>query len=195
MATVRAPGAVKSSCPSEARLADDGGTKKATWCSKPERYTTLLDLRYRRVAVLKAESGENGRSIRHYGKGGEDLVVQVPPGTQVTDDETCELLADLEQHGTRVDHRPGWTRWTRNIHFVTSVNQSPNRAEKRRPRAKTTRAAPELKLLADVGLLGYPNVGRASFISAVSRAPRRSPDYPFHDPGPWCPNPRRGFAG
>ncbi|MFT3922745.1 MAG: GTPase ObgE [Myxococcales bacterium] len=154
----------------------DGGKGGDVVFEAHERYTTLLDLRYRRV--LKAQSGENGRGKDMYGKGGEDLVVQVPPGTQVYDADTGELLADLEQSGTRVVIARGGRGGRGNIHFVTSVNQSPNRAEKGDP-GEQRELRLELKLLADVGLLGYPNVGKSTFISAVSRARPKIADYPF----------------
>jgi len=154
----------------------DGGKGGDVVFEAHERYTTLLDLRYRRL--LKAQSGENGRGKDMYGKGGADLVVQVPPGTQVYDAENGELLADLAQHGTRVVIAQGGRGGRGNIHFVTSVNQSPNRAEKGDP-GEQRELRLELKLLADVGLLGYPNVGKSTFISAVSRARPKIADYPF----------------
>ena len=154
----------------------DGGKGGDVIFEAHERYTTLLDLRYRRI--LKAQVGENGRGKDMYGKGGEDLVIPVPPGTQVYDAETGELIADLEQHGTRVVIAKGGRGGRGNIHFVTSVNQSPNRAEKGDP-GEQRELRLELKLLADVGLLGYPNVGKSTFISAVSRARPKIADYPF----------------
>jgi GTP-binding protein len=113
-----------------------------------------------------------------YGKGGEDLVIQVPPGTQVFDEESGELIADLERHGTRVVIAKGGRGGRGNIHFVTSVNQSPNYAEKGDP-GEQKQLRLELKLLADVGLLGYPNVGKSTFIASVSRARPKIADYPF----------------
>jgi GTP-binding protein len=154
----------------------DGGKGGDVVFEAHERYTTLLDLRYRRV--LKAEGGENGRGKDMYGKGGEDTVIQVPPGTQVFDAESGELIADLEQHGTRFVIAKGGRGGRGNIHFVTSVNQSPNRAEKGDP-GQQRELRLELKLLADVGLLGYPNVGKSTFIAAVSRARPKIADYPF----------------
>ncbi len=154
----------------------DGGKGGDIIFEAHERYTTLLDLRYRRV--IKAESGENGRGKDQYGKGGEDLLVQVPPGTQVYDAETGDLIADLEVHGARAIMAKGGRGGRGNIHFITSVNQSPNYAEKGDP-GEHRHLRLELKLLADVGLLGYPNVGKSTFISAVSRARPKIADYPF----------------
>lgn len=154
----------------------DGGKGGDIIFEAHERYTTLLDLRYRRF--IKAQSGENGRGKDQYGKGGDDLLVQVPPGTQVYDAETGELFADLEQHGARAIVAKGGRGGRGNIHFVTSVNQSPNYAEKGDPGEQRLLRL-ELKLLADVGLLGYPNVGKSTFIAAVSRARPKIADYPF----------------
>src|SRR5690242_642152 len=109
----------------------DGGKGGDVVFEAHERYTTLLDLRYRRI--LRAQSGENGRGKDQYGKGGEDLLVQVPPGTQVYDEDTGELVADLDQHGKRVIIAKGGRGGRGNIHFVTSVNQSPNYFEKGDP--------------------------------------------------------------
>ncbi len=154
----------------------DGGKGGDVIFEAHERYTTLLDLRYKRF--LKAQSGENGRGKDQYGKGGEDLVIQVPVGTQVYDAETDELVADLDAHGKQAIIAKGGRGGRGNIHFVTSVNQSPNYAEKGDP-GEQRQLRLELKLLADVGLLGYPNVGKSTFISAVSRARPKIADYPF----------------
>jgi GTP-binding protein len=154
----------------------DGGKGGDVVFEAHERYTTLLDLRYRRV--LRAQGGENGRTKDQYGKGGEDLLIQVPPGTQVYDEDSGELIADLDRHGTRVIIAKGGRGGRGNIHFVTSVNQSPTFSEKG-DQGEHKNLRLELKLLADVGLLGYPNVGKSTFIAAVSRARPKIADYPF----------------
>ena len=154
----------------------DGGKGGDIMFEAHERYTTLLDLSYRRI--LRAERGENGRGKDQYGKGGADVVVQVPPGTQVFDDDTGELIADLEQQGMRVVIARGGRGGRGNIHFRTSVNQAPTNAEKGEP-GESRNVRLELKLLADVGLLGFPNVGKSTFISSVSRATPKIADYPF----------------
>jgi GTP-binding protein len=154
----------------------DGGKGGDVIFEAHDRYTTLLDLKYKRL--LRAHGGENGRGKDQYGKGGEDLVVQVPVGTQVYDAESGELLVDLDKHGMRVVIAPGGRGGRGNIHFASSVNQAPNRFEK--GETGTTRELRlELKLLADVGLLGFPNVGKSTFIASVSRARPKIADYPF----------------
>jgi GTPase len=154
----------------------DGGRGGSVIFETHERYTTLLDLSYRRV--LRAQGGENGRGKDQYGKGGEDLVIQVPPGTQVYDQETGELLFDLVSAGMRAVVAQGGRGGRGNIHFATSVNQAPGQAEKGEP-GESRELRLELKLLADVGLLGFPNVGKSTFIARVSRARPKIADYPF----------------
>jgi GTP-binding protein len=154
----------------------DGGKGGDIVFETHERFTTLLDLRYRRV--LKAQSGEPGRGKDQYGKGGPDLVIQVPPGTQVYDDDTGSLIADLDRADMREVIARGGRGGRGNIHFKTPVNQAPSQHETGEPgEIKNLRL--ELKLLADVGLLGFPNVGKSTFIASVSRARPKIADYPF----------------
>lgn len=138
--------------------------------------TTLLDFRYRRR--IEAENGEHGRGKDQYGKGGRDQVLRVPLGTQVYDDESGELLADLDQGGTRFVVAKGGRGGRGNLHFVTPYDRAPHRAEKGTPGEKR-KIRFELKLLADVGLLGFPNVGKSTLIASVSRARPKIADYPF----------------
>ena len=154
----------------------DGGKGGDIVFEAHERYTTLLDLSYRRI--LRAERGEKGRGKDQYGKGGADTIIQVPPGTQVYDDDTNELLADLDVQGARFVVARGGRGGRGNIHFASSVNQAPTNFEKGEP-GEHRNVRLELKLLADVGLLGYPNVGKSTFISVVSRARPKIADYPF----------------
>jgi GTP-binding protein len=137
---------------------------------------TLLDFKYQRHH--KAPRGEHGRPRDQYGAAGADLVLQVPVGTVVHDAATGELLADLDHPGARFVAAAGGKGGQGNIHFATPWNQAPRTAtpggigEEREVRLV-------LKLIADVGLLGYPNVGKSTFISKVSASKPRIADYPF----------------
>ncbi len=143
--------------------------------ANPQLYT-LLDYKYRQH--YRAERGEDGRGKDQYGKSGEDLVLEVPVGTVVHDVETGEILCDLAEAGARRVIARGGQGGRGNIHFATPWNQAPQNADPGIPgEARTIRL--ELKLLADVGLLGYPNVGKSTFIAHVSRARPKIADYPF----------------
>ncbi|MBX3247906.1 MAG: GTPase ObgE [Myxococcales bacterium] len=154
----------------------DGGDGGDVIFHAHERLTTLLDLGYRRR--IKAEHGENGRGKDQYGKAGADAVVQVPVGTQVYDADTGELLADLDTHEQRVVIARGGKGGRGNMHFATPYDRAPRRAEDGTPGERRTLRL-ELKLLADVGLVGFPNVGKSTFIATVSRARPKIADYPF----------------
>lgn len=137
---------------------------------------TLLDFRYKRHYI--AERGEDGRNKDQYGAGGDDLIVRVPTGTEVYDQDSGELIADLTQPGQRAVIAEGGKGGLGNIHFKTPWNQAPRTAEPGTP-GQERNIRLELKLLADVGLLGYPNVGKSTFISRVSRARPKIANYPF----------------
>ncbi len=154
----------------------DGGNGGAVWLVADEGLNTLVDFRHQRA--FRAERGQNGMGKQMSGKGGVDCVIRVPVGTVVTNVETDEQIGDLTQDGERLLVAEGGHGGKGNVHFKSSVNRSPRRAipgsdgEGRELRM-------ELKLLADVGLLGFPNAGKSTFIRAVSAATPRVADYPF----------------
>jgi GTP-binding protein len=154
----------------------DGGSGGSVVLEVDEGLSTLLDYRYR--TDYRAPDGERGGSKDMDGRGGEDLVLRVPPGTQVFDDETGALLADLKSHRERFVAAAGGRGGRGNRHFATPTDRAPRRAEPGRPGGER-RIRLELKLLADVGLLGFPNVGKSSLIARVSAARPKIADYPF----------------
>jgi GTP-binding protein len=138
--------------------------------------STLLDFRYRNE--YEASSGQPGGNKDKYGRAGEDLVLRVPPGTEVYDDATGEKLADLQGHGERFVVARGGKGGRGNIHFATSTDRAPRRFEPGTP-GEERQIRLDLKLLADVGLLGLPNVGKSSLIARISAARPKIADYPF----------------
>lgn len=154
----------------------DGGSGGSVILQVDEGLSTLLDFRYR--AEYRAKSGEPGANKDMYGRGGDDLILRVPPGTQIFDDRSHELLADLHKHGEIFVAASGGRGGRGNRHFTRSTDQAPRRADPGEPGAEL-QIRLELKLLADVGLLGFPNVGKSSFIARVSAARPKIADYPF----------------
>ncbi len=154
----------------------DGGDGGSVWLIADEGLNTLVDFRHRRS--FKARRGENGMGSDMYGRGGEDTTIRVPVGTTVINQDTGEVIGDLTVHGQRLLVARGGKGGLGNLHFKSSTNRAPRRFT-HGAKGEARELKLELKVLADVGLLGFPNAGKSTFIRAVSAATPRVADYPF----------------
>jgi GTP-binding protein len=154
----------------------DGGNGGDVYLQVDPGLGTLLDLRYK--VHYRAKNGMPGMGKHRHGKGGEDLEIRVPPGTLVYDDETGDLLVDLTDKDQRVKLLPGGMGGRGNARFMTSTNRAPRHTQPGIAGEERTLRL-QLKLLADVGLVGLPNAGKSTLIASVSAARPKIADYPF----------------
>ena len=154
----------------------DGGRGGDVIVIADENVGTLSDVRFKRL--IRAKNGAAGRGKNMFGRGGEDAVIRVPLGTLVSDDETGKLLADLTRHEERCIVARGGRGGLGNARFKSARRQAPRFAQPGEP-GETRRIRLSLKLLADVGIIGFPSVGKSTFISVISNARPKIADYPF----------------
>ena len=154
----------------------DGGRGGSVWAVGDENINSLIDYRFTRKFV--APSGEHGMGSDCYGRAGKDIILRMPVGTIITDEKSGEVIADLSENGKKALVAAGGKGGLGNLHFKSPTNRAPRQFTLGEPgQARSLKL--ELKVLADVGLLGYPNAGKSTFITAVSNARPKIADYPF----------------
>ena len=154
----------------------DGGNGGSVIFVADHNLGTLLDFTFQRIFL--AENGEKGQRKKMSGKSGDDLILRLPVGSMIYDQETGDLIADMDADGKTLMAAKGGNGGWGNVHFKSSVNQAPRRANPGQP-GECKKLLLELKLIADVGIAGYPNAGKSTLISRISAARPKIADYPF----------------